>query len=392
MGFGLIATLLTIVAILAVLLPLARHKKAMLSPQTNDLEVYRDQLREVEADAARGMIDAQSAEQAKAEIGRRILLAQKAAGGDDTAAAGTAFTRWASMLAILSVPAVAVTVYLLYGSPEVPSMPLAQRMSDKANANSVADLVARAEAHLAQNPNDVRGWDVLAPIYLRLGRASDSVNAFRSAIRLGGENSNRLLGLGVALIGVSGGTITADAESYLNKAASLDANDIRPQIYLAQAQLQDGRPEAAIARLQGMLDRAPADVAWRAEIQQSIADIRQRQSGTAASTTNAPADAAPIAGANGPSQQEMEAAASMNEADRRAMIEGMVARLDEKLRDNGGTVDDWKRLLRAYMVIDNKQAAMDALQRARGALDEKARAELEQFAAGLGLAAQEAKP
>src|SRR5690606_25701036 len=83
MEFWFFAILLTIAATLIVLLPLTRSSKGFLSAGKNDLEVYRDQLREVDADLARGMIDEASAEQARIEISRRILAAEKAS--DDSA-------------------------------------------------------------------------------------------------------------------------------------------------------------------------------------------------------------------------------------------------------------------------------------------------------------------
>ena len=217
MGFWLIAALLTLAAILAVLLPLARRKQAFLPAEKNDLEVYRDQLREVEADAARGMIDPQSAEQARIEISRRILNAEKSGKEAAEAASRAAPGRLLAFIAVLAVPLIAWGIYPLFGKPDMPSMPLAERLSASADRGSVDELVARAEAHLAQNPGDVLGWDVLAPIYLRLGRATDAVNAYRSSIRIAGENFPRVLGLGEALATASGGTVTAEAEGFSRK-------------------------------------------------------------------------------------------------------------------------------------------------------------------------------
>ena len=370
MEFWLIAVLLTLAAILVVLLPLTRRKQAFLPAEKNDLEVYRDQLREVEADAARGMIDPQSAEQARIEISRRILNAEKAGKEAAEAAGKAAPGRLLAFVAVLAVPLVAWGIYPLFGKPDMPSMPLAERLSAGADRGSVDELVARAEAHLAQNPDDVRGWDVLAPIYLRLGRAADAVNAYRSSIRIAGENFPRVLGLGEALATASGGTVTAEAEGFFKKAADLDPNDVRPQFYLAQGEMQDGRMDLAANRLQAFLDKAPADAPWRGQIEQAIARLRD-----------------PAAGQQpkGPTADDVDAASSMNPGDRQAMIEGMVQRLDESLRQNSGDVEDWKRLVRSYMILNRRDAALDALGRGMTALQGEDRANLQSFAAGLGL-------
>lgn len=371
MGFWLIAALLTLAATLVVLLPLTRRKQAFLPAEKNDLEVYRDQLREVEADAARGMIDPQSAEQARIEISRRILNAEKSAREAAEAAGKTAPGRLLAFLAVLAVPLVAWGVYPLFGKPDMPSMPLAERLSASADRGSVDELVARAEAHLAQNPDDVRGWDVLAPIYLRLGRAADAVNAYRSSIRIAGENFPRVLGLGEALATASGGTVTAEAEGFFRKAADLEPNDVRPQFYLAQGEMQDGRMDLAANRLQAFLDKAPADAPSRGQIEQAIARLRDP-----AAVQQQP---------KGPTADDVDAASSMSPEDRQAMIEGMVQRLDESLRQNSGDVEGWKRLVRSYMILNRRDAALDALNRGMTALEGESRSNLESFAAGLGL-------
>ncbi|MCK4204590.1 c-type cytochrome biogenesis protein CcmI [Brucella pituitosa] len=372
MEFWLTAALLTLAATLTVLLPLTRNKQEFLPPEKNDLEVYRDQLREVEADAARGMIDTPSAEQARIEISRRILNAEKASAESAATIPKARSGRVLALAAVLAVPLIAWGVYPLFGAPDTPAMPLAARLANSPQNSSVDELIARAEAHLARNPNDARGWDVLAPIYLRIGRGADAVNAYRSAIRLEGENFQRILGLGEALIGVSGGPVTAEAEGLFEKAATLEPDDIRPQYYLAQGEMQDGNADGAVKRLQTVLDKAPKDAPWRAQVEQTIARIR----GTA-----------PQAPANGPTTEDVDAAASMSPEDRQAMVEGMVQRLDESLRENGGDIDSWKRLVRSYMILNRRDDALDALKRGVAALDGEKRAELTGFAAGLGLEA-----
>ncbi|WP_420959915.1 c-type cytochrome biogenesis protein CcmI [Brucella sp. IR073] len=217
MGFWLIALFLTLAATLAVLLPLTRKRAPGSAAGPYDIEVYRDQMREVEADAARGLIDPQSAEEARAEIGRRLLRAGQEA--EQAPAAGQG-ERWTVLAAVLSVPLVAWGLYGLTGSPDLPSEPLASRAAQRPVESSVGDLIARAEAHLKQNPDDGRGWDVLAPIYLRLGRFEDAVNAYRAAIRLQGESAERALGLGQALTAAAGGTATEEAQEQLDSAAA----------------------------------------------------------------------------------------------------------------------------------------------------------------------------
>jgi cytochrome c-type biogenesis protein CcmH len=78
----------------------------------------------------------------------------------------------------------------------------------------------------------------------------------------------------------------------------------------------------------------------------------------------APATAAP----KGPSAGEVAAAAQMAPADRNGMIEGMVARLAQKMADNGSDVDGWLRLIKAYTVLGERDKALAAAANARSAL------------------------
>lgn len=367
MEFWFFAILLTIAATLIVLLPLTRSSKGFLPAGKNDLEVYRDQLREVDADLARGMIDDASAEQARIEIARRILATEKA--NDDSASTYERRSgRILSFAAVLCVPLIAWSVYPLFGKPDMPSMPLSSRLQSTTEQNSVEELVARAEAHLAQSPNDARGWDVLAPIYLRLGRAADAANAYRAAIRIEGENVARNLGLGEALVAISGGTITAEAETLFKKAAKLAPEDIGPQYYLAQGELQDGRPEAAISRLQDFLNKSNVNASTRAKVEELIARLRSQPQTLP-----------------GPTSEEVEAASQLSVKDRQKMVEGMVERLDARLRENGADLDGWKRLLRSYMIINRRDAANDALKRGLSALKGEEQVELQLYASQLGL-------
>ncbi|YBV98104.1 c-type cytochrome biogenesis protein CcmI [Phyllobacteriaceae bacterium JZ32] len=376
MEFWLIAVLLTFAATLAVLLPLTRRRAANLADGQYDLEVYRDQMREVEADAARGLIDQQSAEQARAEIARRMLKAEHEAGQGGSRLSGGQGARWTILSAVLSVPLIAWGLYALTGSPDMPAQPLTERLAQNPADGSVGELIARAEAHLAENPDDGRGWDVLAPVYLRLGRGDDAVNAYRNAIRLQGESAGRALGLGEALATVAGGTITGEAQAMFERAAALDPNDIRPRFMIARGLMQEGKNGEAADMLQAFLDKAPTDAPWRDQLETVIDRIRN------------PA----AVEASGPDQADIDAAAGMNAEDRNAMINSMVASLDERLKQNPDDLEGWKRLVRSYLVLNRRDDALAALKRGSDALAGEKRSDLAAFAKGLGLELTETKP
>src|SRR5690606_35614744 len=144
----------------------------------------------LDRDLGRGLIQPAEAEQARAEIARRLLRADAAADGATVRRDGKVF-RAVSAAAVLAVPLLSWGLYGALGSPDLPSQPLAGRLAKNPADSSVDELVARAEAHLAADPSDGKGWDVLAPIYLRMQRFSDSATAYRNAIRLEGATAAR---------------------------------------------------------------------------------------------------------------------------------------------------------------------------------------------------------
>ncbi len=379
MLFWVIAAILTLGASLAVLLPLAGGGKGASTSSDHDLEVYRDQLAELERDAARGLIQPAEAEEARAEIARRILRLGSAGQAD---ASGTrqpsTMVRLVATAAVLAVPLLSWGVYSQLGSPDFPSQPLAERLAKNPADSSVDELVARAEAHLAANPSDGRGWDVLAPIYLRLQRYSDAVTAYRNAIRFGGDTAAREAGLGEAIANVAGGIVTADAQSAFEQALKLDPANPKASFYLAMALAQEGRLPEATAAWQKMLTLLPPDSPWHGAVEQALAEAGNRSVAAGKPT-------------KGPDAAAVDAASSMSPQDRQAMIDTMVAGLDQKLRENPRDTEGWMRLIRSYAVLGKAKEARDALHRGIavfGADSEEAK-KFTAFAASLGLTATE---
>ena len=296
MLFWVIAALLTLGASLAVLLPLAGRSATRAVDGAHDLEVYRDQLAELDRDAARGLIQPAEAGEARTEIARRILKADKAVAAAGTIVSPSRGARAIGAIAVLAVPLVSWGIYAAIGSPDLPSQPLAARLEKNPADSTVDELVARAEAHLAANPDDGRGWDVLAPIYARLGRYGEAATAYRNAIRLDGANGARESGLGEAIAGAAGGMVTADAQAAFSRALELEPGQSKASFYLASALAQEGKIAEAVVAWQAMLTALPADSPWRGAVEQAVAEANTRL--VAAGN-----------GGAGPTQEQIDAAA-----------------------------------------------------------------------------------
>jgi cytochrome c-type biogenesis protein CcmH len=352
-------------AILALLWPLTRKPRAASG---SDLVVYRDQLEEIDRDRGAGLIGEAEAQAARIEVSRRLLAA-----ADAPAPPPVAQPRWrrrsAALVTLLVLLLLPVGFYAFLGSPGIPGQPAFARAAMPAGGQSIAALVEQVERHLAQKPNDGAGWQVIAPVYLQLGRFDDAVMAFRKSLALNGETAPRDSDLGEALVAMASGVVTDEAKQNFERAAARDPHDPKARYFLGLADEQDGNKAAAATKWRALLEEAPAGAPWAVFVRQALARVTSRPVG-------------------GPTAQDMQAAQDMPQAERTAMIRGMVAKLADRLHANAGDVEGWLRLVRAYAVLGDANKAKTAAADAKRALashpDEVKR--IDDLVKGLGLA------
>lgn len=358
MAFWILACLLTFSACLAVLLPAVRASVYAHADADHDLAVYKDQLAELDRDVERGVIEAVEAKEARAEIARRILKA----GHEKRAASRTTHSgRLVTTAAVLAVPLASWGIYAVTGSPYLPGHPLQARLEANPAESSIEELIARAEAHLAASPEDGRGWEVLAPIYYRIGRYPEAVTAWRNAIRLEGPSVTRELGLADGLTAMSGGVIVAEAHAALERALALDPENAKARFLLATALAQEGKTMEAEGAFRAMLTDLAPDSPWHSAVMQALA---QAPSGDG----------------------EL-----ISDKDQAEMIDNMVAGLDQRLRDQPQDPEGWQRLVHSYAVLGRTLDANDALARGLAALGSESEAgrALAAFAAERGVGAKD---
>ncbi|MEE2952389.1 MAG: c-type cytochrome biogenesis protein CcmI [Pseudomonadota bacterium] len=402
MTFWLIAAAMTAGIVLVILYPvLFPVGTAARTRAEHDVEVYRAQLSELETDVDRGTVSSEEADTARAEIARRLLKADAAASAG--ALKGTAGARWPLAVAAvmaLGVPILSVAAYGMFGAPGLQDYPLSARAVPGGGPSinpEVDQLLAAAEARLAENPDDGQGWNVIAPIYLRMGRTDDAVDAFQKAISLLGTNAAREGGLGEALVQQAGGEVTDEARQAFERSLKDNPDYLPSRFFLALDLSQEGRNAEAATAWQSLIEASPENAPWMNIARAGLADSRQKAglsplpesdlaASSAADVTSTPrppqAPSAP-----GPTAEQMAAASGMNAGDRRAMIEGMVSQLASKLAQNPDDAEGWMRLIRSYSVLGEPQKASDALARALGAMgdNENARSEIAALARSLGV-------
>jgi cytochrome c-type biogenesis protein CcmH len=371
------------------------------------MQVHRDQLREVEADVARGILSEPEAKATRLEISRRLLAAAAAESAEGAAgAAPDRVTRVAAPAMIVAALLATGGLYALLGAPGLPDQPLAARQAREAAARAdrpgqaeaeamaaragaagtPADagaedlaLVARLEAALKSRPDDLEGHRLLARSLAGLGRWPEARAAQERVVELLGDDAAApdLVDLAEMRILAAGGYVSPEAEAALARALKLDPGDPAGRYYSALTLMQGGRPDLAWRIWSNLVAEGPLDAPWIAAAEAGAAEAA-RMAGIAPPTGAGP----------GPTAADIAAAESMQPDDRQSMIAGMVDGLAARLAAEGGPPEDWARLIRSLGVLGRRDEAQAILAEARQthAGDAQGLAAIEAAAAEAGLA------
>ena len=329
---------------------------------SSDIEIYKNQLGEIDADLKRGLIDEESAQEARLELSRNILAAEKEVSKSAFVGNRSVAMRVIISLGILLVPIVTIGVYALTGNPGVESHPFSELMDANPATLSPSETLVRTEALFARNPENGKLADELSSAYLVAGRFQDAVNTYVEALRLNGDSAPRLVGYGMALAGYNGGTINDDALKSFEKAAKLAPDDFYPRLFIAEASRQAGKPKEAADGLQAFLDHSPKNSPWRPRVEELIGQLREQAAtpqqlpSSDAKDSNVAKDARALKDANA----GKDGNAAM-EGVSPEMIGQMVNGLAERLQKQPDDLDGWKMLVHSWLVLKDKEKAKAAL-------------------------------
>ena len=222
----------------------------------------------------------------------------------------------------------------------------------------VDTMIARLEFRLKGDPSDVAGWRMLGWSRLQTGRAPEAVAAYERAVALAPEDAATWSSLGEAHLAAAE---TAQARTAFARALALDPKDPTARYSLALIKAESGNGKGAVDDWLAMLDDAPPGAEWTGEVRAKALSVAKDigMDISARLPEIPPAEAAAIPG---PTAQQIASASALPAGEQQAMIDGMVARLAARLAANPRDVEGWTRLMRARMVLGERDAAATALE------------------------------
>ena len=370
----MILTLMTVLAAVGLAIPLIRRRDAARSERNDTLGVLKDQLGEIETQAATGVLEQPEAEALKTDLKRRVLA--EARRPDAPARPLNERTLLYVALGTVAIVTLAGTgLYLKIGRPDVKAAngvpATAQAGPDGSPHGDASRVISQLETQMKQHPENAEGWRMLGWSYLQTGRNADAAEAYGKAAALDPTNADYLSAQGEATVLASQGTVTPAAEGAFRKALAADPADPRARYYLGVARDQAGDHEGAMNDWIALLKSAPPGAPWAAEVRGFVEKVAAERkidiSGRLPAMAAAPAGLPAVGGPRGPTQEQMAAAQTMSEGDRQQMIQGMVNGLSARLKQNPKDLAGWQQLIRARMVLGQTGEAAAAYRDARNA-------------------------
>jgi cytochrome c-type biogenesis protein CcmH len=410
MTLWVILTIMTSAAAVLLSAPFIRRFDQPGAESAGDIEVYRDQLREVDNEQQQGLIDDVQADTARLEIKQRALAADKTkqpvmpnfSGGE----------RRFAMICVTGIVVLgSVGLYAATGNPDLPSArgsgalqqaaasfsrDLATPVSPVAALQAFAsenqrpqqsqpelppvdEMIRRLAARLLQNPKDSQGWRTLGWSYLNLGRFSEASEAYAKAIELS-PGDTEIRGARIeALVRSADGVVTIDAKTAIEDTLKIDPKNAHARFFRGLQKEQEGDGASALTEWRDVLRDADPNESWVPDLKNRISELERALStdpaarptgvgpGNAAGSLETPKvpGGSPMAPAaeKGPSPQDVQAADAMAPADRSAMIRGMVDRLASRLEKSPRDADGWIKLIQSRVVLGETELAKQALAR-----------------------------
>jgi cytochrome c-type biogenesis protein CcmH len=258
---------LAALALVLLLRPLfARREPPGVSRREANVAIYRDELRELDADLAAGTLAREDYQRARLELEAR-LLEDVSAAEPASAPAAKRTSAWAVGLA---VPLVAVAVYLVAGDP---AALLPERQVP--DAAQVEAMVGRLAQKMREHPEDVEGWKLLGRSYTVMGRFPEAVAAYAKAAERSPRDAQLLADLADALAMARGQTMQGEPEKLVQRALEIDPQNLKALALLGTAAYERKDYAGAAQIWSRMLPLVPEGSEDARAISENVAEARK---------------------------------------------------------------------------------------------------------------------
>lgn len=340
-----IAALLTLLVVAWLVRPLLRQPKSGgISSNKLNTAIHRDQLHALEADLARGVISQQDFDTTRDELQLRLLddtESYEAAPAHQTTGFWSA--KRTAIAVGLSLPVLALGIYLQLGTPAAIN-PTAQASVDEQQIKQMINTLA---TKLKDNPDNPKGWAMLARSYKVVGRFEEAQQAFEKAGAVVNADPDLLVDY-AELLGIrAGNNLDGKPQQMIDEALRLNPEHPMGLMMAGVAAYQRADYKGAVARWEKLLSLIPPDSPDAQQMQANIDDARAKGGLSPGANTNASNKLPPVpaAAAEGMTPEK---------------INQMVDRLAARLKDNPDDLAGWARLARAYKVQGRMDEAANA--------------------------------
>ncbi|MEA3194909.1 MAG: cytochrome c-type biosis protein CcmH [Betaproteobacteria bacterium] len=245
--FAVLATLLAAGLLVWLLWP--ARARGRVSTRDANISVYRDQLRELDADLAGGKITPQDHERSRKELEARLLA--DVAPAEAEAPRSRRAIPWAAGVAI---PLAALAIYFGVGSPRM----IDRQAEAPVTAQQVEAMVARLAAKLRENPDDTDGWKLLGRSYAVMGRYAESADAYARAATRAPRDPQLLADFAEVLAMSRGESMVGEPEKLALRALELDPRNIKALALAGTAAYERKDFDGAARTWRRMLPLVPA--------------------------------------------------------------------------------------------------------------------------------------
>jgi len=263
--------------------------------------------------------------------------------------------------ALLAAAAVAIAVF----SPgdRVDAAASAGNNVSAEQVGTLQDSIASLNAQLRQDPDNHDNWFLLGMALRETGAFAEAAQAFRRAMELSPQEPKYYTYLGEMLLVQGNDAGAPEAERLFRRALELQPGNPASRFYLATLKDSSGNHRTAVDELLQLLREAPPGAPWEPQVRQAVTTIAAENRIDIADRLPPPqpAPAAATAAIPGPTREQIEAARAIPPSQQDAMVQQMVERLATRLRENPRDADGWIRLMRSRMVLNQPDAAREAL-------------------------------